>query len=534
MKRINKLWLFSLLAILIAGGMAFWAGYATNKAQKEELQAQLKDLTDKEKRSVVERRISAQMEEIALEQKKISDQQREEAVQQTRIADEMRQRAEVERRNALEAEQSALESERRAVDASRLAENQRAVAEERRAEAEYSRSVADTLSYLALARSLASVASTQENIGNHELALLLAYTSYLYTDRYHGDLYNPVFYQALSQISKRNQSWKVHNGSIMKQLWEGNSDSKFITISTYGEIIEHDFENERLTSRMLFSDKNYDIRDIIQFSNGISYAISRTGHIILLRPNGTYVVQPITGAVHPFRIFQQDNMNLLVVAENGLFVIAQGNLQLLNTVLFEAPIYIAGGAKEDELFLFNNTDIVTIVSGKDLNISHKKLPFKERVFSYSFLKELNVHIYGTTDGVVILVDKSGRTTRLVGHRSRVSRVSLLYRLTRNMNSTSNLFLTTSYDGTVKAWDINKEKIEPMDVMATDGWLMSTSTDKSGNYLWTGDQNGYLTRTLITVSEMAKYIKESLTRDFTQEEWAYYIGNNIPYESFIGK
>ena len=169
-----------------------------------------------------------------------------------------------------------------------------------------------------------------------------------------------------------------------------------------------------------------------------------------------------------------------------------------------------------------------------MNISHKKLPFKERVFSYSFLKELNIHIYGTTDGVVILVDKSGRTTRLVGHRSRVSRVSLLYRLTRNMNSTSNLFLTTSYDGTVKAWDINKEKIEPMDVMATDGWLMSTSTDKSGNYLWTGDQNGYLTRTLITVSEMAKYIKESLTRDFTQEEWAYYIGNNIPYESFIGK
>ena len=481
-----------MLAILIAGGMAFWAGYATNKAQKEELQAQLKDLTDKEKRSVVERRISAQMEEIALEQKKISDQQREEAVQQTRIADEMRQRAEVERRNAY------------------------------------------TLSYLALARSLASVASTQENIGNHELALLLAYTSYLYTDRYHGDLYNPVFYQALSQISKRNQSWKVHNGSIMKQVWEGNSDSKFITISTYGEIIEHDFENERLTSRMLFSDKNYDIRDIIQFSNGICYAISRTGHIILLRPNGTYVVQPITGAVHPFRIFQQDNMNLLVVAENGLFVIAQGNLQLLNTILFEAPIYIAGGAKDDELFLFNNTDIVTIVSGKELNISHKKLPFKERVFSYSFLKELNVHIYGTTDGVVILVDKSGRTTRLVGHRSRVSRVSLLYRLTRNMNSTSNLFLTTSYDGTVKAWDINKEKIEPMDVMATDGWLMSTSTDKSGNYLWTGDQNGYLTRTLITVSEMAKYIKESLTRDFTQEEWAYYIGNNIPYESFIGK
>ena len=68
MKRINKLWLFSLLAILIAGGMAFWAGYATNKAQKEELQAQLKDLTDKEKRSVVERRISAHICAYSLNQ----------------------------------------------------------------------------------------------------------------------------------------------------------------------------------------------------------------------------------------------------------------------------------------------------------------------------------------------------------------------------------------------------------------------------------------------------------------------------------
>ena len=103
-----------------------------------------------------------------------------------------------------------------------------------------------------------------------------------------------------------------------------------------------------------------------------------------------------------------------------------------------------------------------------------------------------------------------------------------------MNNASNLFFTTSYDGTVKAWDLSNDKIEPMDVINSDSWLMSTSLDGSGNYLWTGDQNGYLTRTLITVSEMAKYIKESVSRNLTQEEWAYYIGHNIPYESFIGK
>lgn len=534
MKKLNKLWLFSLLAIFIAGGLAFWAGYATNKAQKEELQAQLKDLTDKEKRSVIERRISAQMEEIALEQKEISDHQREAAEQQTRIADEMRQRAEVERRNAVEAEENALESERRAVDASRLAESQRILAEQQREEAEHSKSIADTLSFLALARSLASVATMQDNTGNHELALLLAYASYLYTDRYQGDLYNPVFYQALLQISRKNQSWKIHNGSIMKHSWYNNSDSKFITISTYGEVLEHEFNNNRLTSRMLFSDKTYDMRDVILFPNGIIYVISRTGHIVLIRPNGSSVVQPIVGAVHPFRIFQLDNMNLLVVAENGLFVIAQGNLQLVKTIPFESPISVAGGNMNDGVLLFNDTNRMAVVKGTELNISYETLPFKEKVFSYAYLAAYNMHIFGTTDGVVITVDKSGKVNRLIGHRSRVSRVSLFTRLTRNMNNTSNLFFTTSYDGTVKAWDLSNEKIEPMDVITSDSWLMSTSSDKSGNYLWTGDQNGYLTRTLITVSEMAKHIKESLTRDFTQEEWAYYIGNNIPYESFIGR
>ncbi len=534
MKKLNKLWLFSLLAIFIAGGLAYWAGYAVNKAQKEELQAQLKDLTEKEKRSVIERRISAQMEEIAVEQKKISDQQREEAVQQTRIADEMRQRAEVERRNAVEAEENALASERRAVDASRLAESQRIVAEQQREEAEHSKSIADTLSYLALARSLASVATVQDNTGNHELALLLAYTSYLFTNRYQGNLYNPVFYQALSQISRKNQSWKVHNGSVMKQTWFNDSDSKFVTISTYGEVLEHEFNNNRLNSRVLFSDNTYDMRDVILFPNGIIYAISRTGHIILIRPNGTSVVQPIAGAVHPFRVFELDNMNLLVVAENGLFVIAQGNLQLTKTVLLEKPVSIAGGSMNDRVLLFNDTNTMTVVKGAELNISYETLPFREKVFSFANMPAKNMRIYGTTDGVVIVIDGAGKITRLIGHRSRVSRVSLFTRLTRNMNNASNLFFTTGYDGTVKVWDLSNDKIEPMDVIQSDSWLMSTSLDRSGNYLWTGNQNGYLTRTLITVSEMAKYIKESLTRDLTQEEWAYYIGNNIPYESFIGK
>ena len=53
-------------------------------------------------------------------------------------------------------------------------------------------------------------------------------------------------------------------------------------------------------------------------------------------------------------------------------------------------------------------------------------------------------------------------------------------------------------------------------------------------LWTGDKEGNLTLTFIMPQIMADEVHKKLTRNFTHEEWAYYIGNKIPYETFISK
>ena len=86
--------------------------------------------------------------------------------------------------SAIIAQQKAMESERKALDAYDLAESQRLVAEE-------NRRAAETLSYLALGRSLGALALTQFRAGNQEIGDLLSYASYLYTERYHGDVYYP-------------------------------------------------------------------------------------------------------------------------------------------------------------------------------------------------------------------------------------------------------------------------------------------------------------------------------------------------------
>jgi len=171
-----------LIVLLLAGICISLYQKDSDKQQRiSELESELINLTAKEKRSAVMQSMNAQMEEIANQQWIISDEQRREAEEQTIVANEQRQQAEIERKNAQIAEY-------KAVEASKVAQNQREIAEQQRLEAEHSRRIADTLSYVNLGRTLGTLSLNQLEIGNKELANLLGYASYLFTQRYHGDI----------------------------------------------------------------------------------------------------------------------------------------------------------------------------------------------------------------------------------------------------------------------------------------------------------------------------------------------------------
>ena len=170
-------------------------GWQQERQHVADLEAQIAELQKEEKRSAVVRSVSKQMEEIAYQQKEISDEQREEAIQQTRVANEMRHRSEVERQNALVAQEQAVLSEHQAQQARLIAEEERQTAEHQRIQAELSKRMTDTLSFTALGRSSGSLSSIQSQLGNKELADLLAYSSYVFTNRYNGDVYYQEVFQ---------------------------------------------------------------------------------------------------------------------------------------------------------------------------------------------------------------------------------------------------------------------------------------------------------------------------------------------------
>lgn len=516
--------IFKIGAAAIAGcaivlvGITAWKmhdKYSEEQTRVKELENQLAILSKKEKESAVMQSINAQMEEIANQQRIISDEQREEAEQQSRIANEMRQHAEQERQNAQEAE-------KRALEASEVAKGQRVIAENQRTKAEYSRRMADTLSYLAMARNIGNAAITQQSTGNKQLAALLAYASYTFTKRYNGDVYHPSVYEAMTLTSGSQRRWAIAHGYIMKTTIIPGTKS-FMSISTYGEIMKHTETNGTLKTNTVFSNNSYDFRDIYFTQERTFYAVSHTGHIVVSKENGPVHVFSIDGAVHPFRTFQLNDDEIVITAEQSVHVLDARTLKPVRTLPLTFKTSVAGW-KNGQVALFDQTGNMYLLDKGITKATKQSLPFKGRVMSYNYNSITNQQAFGMYDGTIYYFEPSGKMHKLVGHNSRVSRI--------NFDQTR--LYSSSYDGTVKYWNIKSEKIDPIDIINSRQWIISLSFDLSKKFIWTGDQNGNLTKTMIDISEMAKRVKANLKRNLTREEWNYYIGKNIPYEEFVGK
>lgn len=518
----NRKLLIGAAGSLLFVGAVGAAGYLYHRERQhsDSLEQQVRELNEKVKRAAIERRVSAQMEEIAYQQKEVSDEQREAANEQARIANEMKIQSDIERGRALEAQQNALVSEQLAVEASIQAERQQELAESRQEQAEHARRVADTLSYKILARSLGSLSKTQWNGGDKDLASLLAYASYYFANRYHADVYQSAIYESMMQVSNSSLRWPVGQGNVMKIELSAKEPNRMLTVSSYGEIMTHDVAGAQLHSKTLLKDRQYDFRDFYQYkADERLFVVSRSG-VLLTMKNGIPTRYDIPGAKHPYRLFYWGNDQLLVVAESSLHLFDIATRKFEKAIPLNFHSYAVGRVK-DGLLLFGKGNKAVKVQDGSLRLSTVQLPVNGQVWSYTYSRLTGEEAYGMTDGTIYLVDRQGKVRKLVGHRSRVSRVGYDGRL----------LYSTSYDGTANVWDTSQEDADPMRVLTTNHWLISIVGDPSRKSIWTGDQNGNLTRTLIDVHQMAQEIRKSLKRNMTREEWAKYVGKNIPYVEF---
>ena len=516
------------VALLTAAAVGLGGWYANNRHIKE-LESQLSELQRQEKRSTVLRSVSSQMEQIAFQQKEISDEQREEALQQTKLANEMRERSEAERRNAITAQHQAMESERKALDAFDQAQQQREIAEQQRIQAEFSKRVADTLSFIALGRSLGSLSTIQSQAGNQDIAELLSYASYLFTSRYNGDLYNPTVFQSLLQTSGSMASWSELTGAVMNIDFLPNELNRLVTVSSYGEIILCERKGDRLFTETLFKNKAYDFRDVyLDKTTKIIYALSRSGELVIIsdkdEKKGKREIRMISidGMEHPKKINYINDDFLLIIGEQCLAQFDKKRKIFRNVKPTPFRI-VASSRKEDFPVLFDDEGRQHLVKGLE-TFQTSKVPVPGSVTAYCDSKSTGLEAYGMSDGTIWLVDKQGNTQELLGHRSRISKMRMNGR---------NLF-SSSYDGQMNLWITDQEKVQPMTLLQTNNWITCFNFDKTKTSFWIGDIKGNLSVVNISIPTMVDKVKKKLKRNLTTEEWNYFIGQNIPYEKFVEK
>ena len=481
-----------------------------------ELESQIGELREQEKQSDVDRRVSKQMEEIAYGQQMLSEERSNEAIRQSEIAQEMTLRSEAERQKAIVAQGIAETSAQEAKNAYQIAEHQRVVADEQRQRAEYAKLVADTLNYISLGRTLGSQAYSIYQAGDTELGNMLAYASYLFTNDYGGDLFNPSVFQALMQSTGGRRSFGVHSGSVSCTRFSPR-DHHLLTTSTYGEIFCHRMNGTQMQSKRLMSDRNYCFRDGYAAKNGKDYAISHTGHLVFVDGSQISTVY-LEQVSRPFSLQDiHDGRQLLIVGENSVALFDIATEKVIGTRRLDFHV-VSTGRRDNKPLLFDDRGGMHLVNSLD-DITREKVPVSGQVTAFAKNSSRRLTAYGMLDGTIWLIDGKGKTYKLMEHLSQVTKLEF---------DASRLY-SSSFDGKLLFWMTSDPQIKPITLFQSNSWLNDFTFSQDMNYIWTGEYNGTVTEYLISLPMIAQRLRQNVKRNFTQEEWDYYVGRGIPYK-----
>ena len=479
-----------------------------------ELELQIDELEAQEKQSAVDRRVSKQMEQIAYGQEILAEERSKEAVRQSEIAEEMRLRSESERRRALAAQGVAELSAREAKHAYELAEQQRVEAEAQRGEAEHAKLVADTLNYISLGRNLGAQSYSVYQAGDTEIGNMLAYASYLYTRDYGGDFFVPAVFQALTQSAGGRRNFSVHNGSVSCTRIS-LKDNHLLTTSTYGEMFRHEMAGRQLQTRRLVSDRGYCFRDGLAGGNGKDYAISHTGHLVVADESGVRVIY-LEGVDRPFNLQEmKGGEGLLIVGEKSVAVLDMKTERVVSTRRLPFRV-VSTGRRGGRPLLFDDGGRMHEVKNVD-DMSSEKVPVAGQTTAFAEGGN-GLAAYGMGDGTIWLTDGGGKVKKLVEHLSQVTKLEFdAYRL-----------YSSSLDGKLLVWMTTDSQIMPITLFQSNSWLHCFTFSKEMDYIWTGEHNGTVTEYLISLPKITQRLRQNVKRNFTQEEWNYYVGKGIPY------
>ncbi len=526
-KRRMVLSIISLIIIMILGGFSYWA-------------------TQERKNALEQKKIAEDKTKLAEEQTQLAKTEKNKAISATELAEQERIKAEQSAQEAIYAKNQSENARKYAVfmqilaeDQSKLAKSeaekarleklradeQRQIAEKAKNTAIVASDSANTLSYLALARALALKA--QNNYTDPQINLLLAYQAYLYNNKYGGfegnpDIYNALrFAQAASGFSnvieinnKKLISFYIKNADLIihtadnilinysiraKETVDSKSlfKTKVPVNTSYFLSDEHlviGFEDKKQSLVFLSTGNKYDLKghsELIRAAdkNPVKEEFATAG-----RDKRINIYKLTADNQSPIKSFKcTDRVNALKYTADGKHLIAAGN--------------------DGSITLWN------IETGEQQLLEKKE---GARALSIGQNSKRDILAVGFENGSVVLFypnQNYGKKDYLLGNTGikaiDISSNNSLLSISKENKKIDINYINEINQNTIKIMD-NDVKVKSL-IFSKSDRLYGLCEDNTIRF-WEKSNKIY-----------AYAVKFMIKRNFTEEEWKTYVGENVKYE-----
>ena len=453
----------------------------------------------------------------ALVQKDSADIQRQLAERQTIIA----------KNNLVEADRQRSIAQQKSIEAQeqqKLAETNAARAQEQQKIAEKASKDAERRRMLSIAQSMA--VKSEQLTTDTLLKGLLAFQAFSFNSEFTGVSYDPDIYRAIYSAVKlfKGETFNVYPGhtSLIRTMVQ--VDNTLYSAGSDGRLINWDISSK--SSQVLNSDLSI-VKKIVLKGN-ILYGITDNrffAYDLTTKTSDLYTIQP--NEIRDFYVLSNDS--LLVVYNQSINITNSYKNRgreiyrtdsKINSVKYyptDSRVFVAnldGGIVEVESILSEKPTFKQIASIPQSNWGD---------LAYNTHKKILVAGLGTNQGTIYLWDlKSGQqTTVLRGHTAKISAITF--------SNDGNYLASSSYDGTVRLWNVNDLNTLPIVLNDHSTWATFAIFSNDSQFVFTGDKVGNIRKYPLAVSNLIQGYCNYLKRNLTVEEWKNYVGEDIAYK-----
>lgn len=515
----------------------------------------------------IERNRSSRNEKLALTEKKKAENQEAFANIQKKKAEENALKAVMEKVNADKAKLNAFEQRKIAVTNAKEAEIQKLKAEKALLTADEARKAAEIDKKIAIAQkqlsdslktiafeseknayrlrilSLASnlaIKSSEAKKGTYEEGVkpLLALQSHKFNKTFKGKAFDTDIFKALFSSMRyyQNKSEYVHNfhTDYVKAVCYSPDGKTIYSTGFDGQVIAANADNLQVSPQN-FAPQTA-LMENLQLNHIFNKIIASADKNIFVYNMESPGEKPkVIAGAHPDKISSIVWLNNQIVSsclDNKIRVFNPTTLKLETSFTLpskplcmsvnETKDLICIGCENGKVYLLKTNMVGAYSEPVELcKVSNANITCIDLSVDASKI------ICGTSDGNLIIVEPNNSCNKpitILAHASGIGAVKF--------NPKENLVASAGYDSYVKLWNINSPDEPPVIFEEHDRWVLALAFSPDGSQLVSCGKDKSVRTYIIQPSKMVNYLETKVNRNFTNNEWNYFIGSDIPYELTI--